>query len=389
MTRYFLFAGEASGDLHGSHLIEALQFQEISSSFCGVGGPRMRQKGLECFVPMENFQVMGFSDVLQAFPRLCKLFFQLGKIIVNIQPDCVIFIDYPGFNLRLARSLRRQGFKGKLVQYICPTVWAHGKSRIDLLATYYDLLLTIFPFEAEYFAHTSLKVEYIGNPLVETIRTHRYQDNWAAQAGLPSTEHLIAFFPGSRKGEVERYLPQQIQVAAQLKYRYPQARFALSCAQESLLPLINISLRQHHLHLNEDFYVIPPQFNYELMRSCHLALAKSGTVTLELALHDIPTVVHYELSTFNYLMAKYYLRLNLPHYCIVNILEGEKVFPEFIHRNLSAEAISAQAALLYSNNQQRQQIIEACQRIKHKLGTHSSHQNAAKAIHELSYDRAL
>ena len=175
MTRYYLFAGEISGDLHGSRLMQALQSQRDQVSFYGVGGPLMRLEGLDCFIQMEKFQVMGFSDVIKALPHLWKLFYQVRDHILNMQPDCLILIDYPGFNLRLARSLRRKGFKGKLVQFICPSVWAHGKKRIAFLAAYFDLLLSIFPFETAYFAKTSLRVEYIGNPLTETISQHNYQ----------------------------------------------------------------------------------------------------------------------------------------------------------------------------------------------------------------------
>ena len=126
--------------------------------------------GLDCFLPMEKFQVMGFSEVFKALPRLWQLFYSVRDNILKVAPDCLILIDYPGFNLRLARALRRKGFKGKLVQYISPTVWAHGKKRIAVLAAYYDLLLTIYPFEAVYFAQTPLRVEYIGNPLSKAIQ---------------------------------------------------------------------------------------------------------------------------------------------------------------------------------------------------------------------------
>lgn len=383
MTRYFLFAGEASGDLHGSRLMQALRAGQSGNVLYGVGGPHMRQAGLECVLQMESFQVMGFSDVLKSLPQLWTLFYKVRDFILKAQPDCVILIDYPGFNLRLARALRKQGFKGKLVQYICPTVWAHGKKRINVLATHYNLLLTIFPFEAAYFAHTSLKVEYIGNPLVETICTHAYQANWRTQMKLPADQDLIALFPGSRLGEIQRHIPQQLQVAAQLKQCYPRLCFAISCAQESLHGNFFELLQKSPLRLNEDLYVIPPCSHYELMSNCKTALAKSGTVTLELALHSVPTVVHYDISFLNYLFAKYMLRLQLPHYCIVNILENQTIFPESIGRNLSLTDIKRQLENVHFNSNQRQHIREACESLKKRLGNKLSHQCAAKAIEEL------
>ncbi len=383
MTHYYLFAGETSGDLHGSHLMQALHHQEDRISFSGVGGPRMRQIGLNCFLPMEKFQVMGFSEVFKALPRLWQLFYSVRDNILKVSPDCLILIDYPGFNLRLARALRRKGFKGKLVQYISPTVWAHGKKRIAVLAAYYDLLLTIYPFEAVYFAQTPLRVEYIGNPLSEAIQKHDYQPDWAKQLGLPSTENLIALFPGSRQGEIARHVPKQLQIASHLKQRHPELQFALSCAQEAFQESLHGLISQSSLRLNEDFFIVPPQYSYELMRTCRTAVAKSGTVSLELALHSTPTVVHYELSTLNYLIAKYFLRLKLPHYCIVNILAGQTIFPEFIDPKGSPEELSRQTANLHFDSHLRRQTIESCENLQEKLGNRLLPQSAARAIQEL------
>jgi lipid-A-disaccharide synthase len=383
MTRYFLFAGEASGDLHGSSLMQALRAVEEDIYLCGVGGQRMRAEGLECFSKTENFQVMGFSDVLKSLPCLWKLFYEIRDLILKIRPECVILIDYPGFNLRLAKALRKKNFKGKIVQYICPTIWAHGKKRIETLTAHFDLLLTIFPFEAAYFAETSLRVKYIGNPLVETLRTHTYQSDWMTQIGLPSNENLIALFPGSRLGEIQRHVPQQLQAASQLKQRHPHLRFALSCAQESLQENLYKLLQDVPFRVNEDLHIVPPCYHYELMRDCKTALAKSGTVTLELALHHVPTVVHYELSNLNYLIAKYVLRLQLPHYCIVNILGKKNIFPEFMGRKLSPSDLGKELELLHFNSSRRRQIREACEEMQQQLGSKSTHQCAAIAIREL------
>jgi lipid-A-disaccharide synthase len=383
MKHYFLFAGEMSGDLHGSQLIQALRERANTSTFCGVGGPRMRQEGFDCLVPMEEFQVMGLSDVLQSLPHLWKLFYQVRDSILKLQPDCVILIDYPGFNLRLAKALRKQGFQGKIVQYICPTVWAHGKNRIETLAAYYDLLLTILPFEAAYFSQTSLKVEYIGNPLVERIRNHIYRPTEWAQIGLPTDQDLIALFPGSRLGEIQRHIPQQLEVAAQLKSKYPHLRFAISCAQESLNDNLLKLLQQAPRPLLEDLFVVPPQYHYDLMRTCKTALAKSGTVTLELALHGVPTVVHYELSFLNYLFAKYVLRLQLPHYCIVNILSNQRVFPELMGYRLATAHLKEELEILHFTPAKHQRIQMACEQLKQQIGNQSSQDCAARAILEL------
>lgn len=382
MTRYFLFAGETSGDLHGSRLMRSLK-HSTDSHFMGVGGPRMRQEGLECFFKMEQFQVMGLSDVLQALPRLCQLFYKVRNTILKAQPDCVILIDYPGFNLRLARALRQKGFKGKLVQYICPSVWAHGQKRIHTLANNYDLVLSIFPFEKDCFAETPLRVTYIGNPLVETVKSHIYHPQWADCLELPLDQPLIALFPGSRQGEIKRHAPKQLQAAALLKQKNPNVRFALSCAQEDFTQELQSFIRQSSLRLQEDLFLVPPHYSYDLMRSCHLALSKSGTVTLELALHHVPTLVHYELTPLNYLFVKYILRLNLPYYCLVNILAQQEIFPEFINRKITAQQLGQELIQLQKDSVHQARIAEACKKLQQELGTQPAHTRAAQAIREL------
>ncbi len=210
MKSYFLFAGEASGDLHGSRLIQTLRKEEKIASIYGVGGPHMRQEDFDCLIATEKFQVMGFSDVLLALPHLCKLFYQVRNLVLKTKPDYVILIDYPGFNLRLARALRKQGFKGKLIQYVCPTIWAHGTKRIQILNAYYDLLLTIFPFEATYFSNTKLKVEYVGNPLLETIQNYHYCTDWHLQIGIENVHDLIALFSRQSIGRSSEARPSTI-----------------------------------------------------------------------------------------------------------------------------------------------------------------------------------
>lgn len=383
MSRYFFFAGESSGDLHGGFLMEALSKNDSQFFATGVGGPCMREKGLYCFIPMEHFQVMGFVDVIRALPRLWIYFCRIRKEILNQKPDCVVLIDYPGFNLRLARSLRKLGYKGKIVQYICPTVWAHGKKRIDLLARHYDLLLVIYPFEASYFAHTCLPVYYVGNPLADAIRFYPYQSEWWKKVGLPGDQNLIALFPGSRKGEINYHLAQQLEAAAYLHRHYPHLRFAIACSHESLRQAICEVIKNSPLSAAGNIFIIPPCFRYELMKSCTTALAKSGTVTLELALHLVPTVVHYTLSAINYVFAKYILRLKLKHYCIVNILSGQTVFPELIGKSVLQKTLNDTLLRVHSDESLRRYMQENCEKIKAVLGDLQTHQKAAVEIKEL------
>lgn len=382
----FILAGEHSGDLHGSALMRAIHRRQPNWQFFGVGGPEMIAQGLSVTLPMTHFQVFGFTDILKKFPKLWRQFHETRTLILNRRPDAVILVDYPGFNLRLARSLRRYGYTGKIIQLICPTVWAWGKGRIQSLAAHYDLLLTIFPFEPPLFAQTSLPVKFIGHPLVEKVAEHLYINDWRSQCQIAPSERSLAVFPGSRPSEIRRLLPRQLQAARLLRLDDPSLQILVSCADPELKPAILSEIQRAELTLGNNVDLVPKQFTYELMTDCHTALAKSGTVTLELALHHKPSVVVYETSPINAWIARYIIRLNLAYYCIVNILCQKTVFPEFISRPFTAEDIAAALRPLHEEGTDRTRCLEGCCEAQDALQTPSgmsASDQAAQAIEEV------
>jgi lipid-A-disaccharide synthase len=382
-TSVFIFAGERSGDLHGSHLMQALRQDLPSISFWGVGGPAMRKEGLTTSLHMEDFEVMGLTDVLCSLPKLLKHFFRLRYEILTQKPSAVILIDYPGFNLRLAKALRKKGYRGKIVQYICPSIWAHGQHRIQHMANTLDLLLTILPLELKYFSGTSLDVTYVGNPLREYIQKYPYKEDWMQLMDIPKGNRLLALFPGSRQGEIERNLPFLLEASALLKQDHPDLRFAVSCANPHPIKFAFPLIESLGLVLNKDIFMVPLDYTYELMRDCHGAIAKSGTVTLELALHQCPTLVVYNLTFLNRLFAKYILRLKLPHYALANIVAEELVFPELIEYGFSTENIYRTMIPLLEPTPQRKICIEGCKKIRALLEENRASRTAAKKIVEL------
>lgn len=384
MTKLFVLAGEKSGDIHGAHVMRALSQEHPDIIFSGVGGEHMRRCGLHCLVQAEELAVMGFSDVISHIPTLLRHFRTVRSYILETNPEALLLIDYPGFNLRLAQSLRRCGFRGKIIQFICPTVWAWGHRRIKIMADTLDMLLTIYPFESRLFSHTPLDVRYVGHPIQESLSQHIYDENWLNSLGVSGgSRPIVALFPGSRAGEIQRNLPALLAAAAQLKRTLPEVLFALSYSHEDLLPMLMQALPKSAMHLERDLFLVPSRYSYELMRGSSAALAKSGTVTLELALHRCPTVVTYKLSTLNYLIARYLLRLNLPHYCIVNVLGEKRIFPEFISEDACPSKIAAAASLLIEEGAARENCIADCIAIKQLLTDgvkQASSINAAQAI---------
>ncbi len=381
MTQHlFLLAGEKSGDMIGARLLKALKKKLPNYEFSGVGGQEMREEGFTAVLRTEDFEIHGFSALIGSFFKLRRQFHEVLQHILKTRPEAVVLIDYPGFNLRLAKALRKQGYQGKLIQYVSPTVWAWGAARKQKMESTLDLLLTIYPFEEKYFVSSMLKVKYVGNPIQEIVNEHSYDEHWAALFGIKSTKNLVALFPGSRKSEIELNLPFQLKACEMLKKEVPDTIFAISCAHEKIIPVMHPLLENNSLKLHRDLFLLPKTFSYELMRDCRSAIAKSGTVTLELALHQKPAVVMYKLTRLNRIIAQYILKLNLPHYCIVNILSDKTVYPEIIEKGLTAENLYREFKMLNNETAERYRCIEQCSNLPAILQNLKASEEASTAI---------
>ena len=351
MDTLFIVAGEASGDRLGADLLKELP---PHLHVVGIGGPLMRSTGMELLFPMEDLQVMGFVDVFLALPRLIHRFKKTLHAILKLQPAVVVTIDYPGFNLRLARALRKHGFQGKLCHYICPSIWAWGKNRIPLMEKNLDLLLSVLPFEKNYFS--TLSVAYIGHPLT--------QQNLLSTLPSSVSQKLIALFPGSRSHEIKKNLPYMLC----LKKEFPDYNYVISLAHEKYRPLLetfNISLAS------------PAE-----MKKLHpfLAVAKSGTITLELALQEIPTIVIYAISWLDTWIARSIFRIFLPYYALPNLIAQKTVFPELIGPQLTAEKLHLEVKKILYNPDERSRIIWECRSLRTLLGSQNSSARAAQLI---------
>ncbi len=365
----FIFAGEPSGDLHGEALIQSLLQENPHLKILGVGGPRMRKLPFNCVLPMEEFQVMGFVDVFLALPKILRHFYALAHLILKVKPKGALFIDYPGFNLRMEKHLRKKGFQGKLIHYICPSVWAHGKGRIALMEKSLDLLLSIFPFEKKLFS-PNFPVEYVGHPLVSRIEEDTSKDFPWAQG-----KTVVSLFPGSRKKEILLNFPLQLKALKSVLSGDMVA--AVSVSQNAFIPLLESCIGKENLQ--GVVKLIPAQDTYSLMRSSTFAIAKSGTVTLELAIHQVPTVVTYGIAPLDLFIVKNILRISLPFYCIVNIVLQKEVFKELIGPDLTEKALTEEVQKLL-NPSYIQEKKKQCQEVLQLLSKKKASQESARSI---------
>ncbi len=385
-NKVFVFAGEHSGDVYGGALLREIKRLRPQLELFGVGGPLMREQGLDCVLPMEEFQIMGFVDVFKKLPTIFRQLRQLRDTIMEAQPAATVLIDYPGFNLRLARALRKKGYQGKIIHYVCPTVWAWGHGRIKTMAANLDLLLTIFPFEPPLFKETPLTAQFVGHPLIERLSTYSYNNGWAREVGLEGSDNILALFPGSRRGEISLLIDRELIAAKRLQDDHPDLIIAVSCAGDHVQPMIEEAIRKAGLTLGKDAFLVPRKYAYELMRDCRSVVAKSGTVNLEIALHHKPCVVVYEVSLVNYLILWYFIRLHMPHYSIVNILLGRRLYPELMTEKFSEDDIYKALAPLHRDGPERDACIAGCREAHEALQTADHRQpsaEAARAVMEL------
>jgi lipid-A-disaccharide synthase len=366
----FIFAGEVSGDLHGEKLLNSLYELNPNLKIKGVGGPKMRAVGMETFLPMEEFEVMGFIDILSSLPKLIRHFKAIKKEILTAKPKAVVCIDYPGFNLRLAHALYQKKSQAKRIHYICPSVWAWGKRRIPKMEKNLDQLLTILPFEGDLFPRKKLSVSYVGHPLVSRIKSHDYDGNWRKEYGITDKQQILSIFPGSREKELLRNFPLQLRAAQRLQKEHPDLLIAVSCSDKKFLPLLNGAL------------IIDPKHTYELMRSSHIAIATSGTVTLELALHQTPTVVTFAIRPIDVFIAQVLLRINLPHYALPNIIGKHEIFPELFGPHFTEDALYKKGMEFLLSQYRRTTCTESCHILKKLLGEKNASQESARAIIE-------
>ena len=375
--RVLIVAGEASGDLHGANLIRAARDIDPGLCFFGMGGAKMAAAGCDIRVDMRELAVMGLVEVATRLPAIRKAFRSI-KLLCNgtNRPDLLVLIDYPGFNLRLAREAKRSGIP--VLYYICPKIWASRAGRKKRIVRDVDLLATIFPFERELFSGEPLKVEYVGNPLLDEYHEPAPRSEVLRRHGLDPAGRVVGLFPGSRKSEIKYILPTILETAKQLLQRYPKVQYLMPIAPNLHRDDLGLTLRQHGLqvHLVEDDI-------YDLSAACDVILSVSGTVTLQAALTGTPMAILYKASPLTYAIGKRLVRI--PLVGLPNIVAGKEITREFIQDAADPVVLAGELGRLLDDRTYFATVADNLAGVKERLGTPGCSGRVAGLIREMVY----
>lgn len=366
--KLYIVAGEASGDLHASAVARELRSLEPGIELLGIGGERLVHEGLRTRHDFEKLGVVGLFNVIRHLPMFRRLFRDVIKEIAMEKPDAVLLVDYPGFNLRLARSCHELGLK--VIYYISPQVWAWKQSRVRQIARFVDLMIVIFPFEKDFYSKHGIKAEYLGHPLVEQLADVRRNGS-----SRPSDPLRIALMPGSRRMEIEGLLPEMLRAVKILASKRAVRVF--------LVRADTISRSQLETVLSGFDVPVEIREGRESLQDSDLCLCSSGTATLEAAIIGVPTIVLYRLSRLTYLLAK--RLVHLPFFSLINIVGQREIAPELLQAQVSGEEIARKSEELLETVRYAE-TLEELKRVRDQLGESGASARVANRV--LAFVRA-
>lgn len=361
--RYYIIAGERSGDLHGGNLVKAIQNYDDDAVIRGFGGEYMQAAGVELAVHYSELAIMGLVELIANLNKISSYIRRCKEDIRSFKPDVIILIDYGGFNGKMAAFGRREGYK--VFYYIPPKVWAWYQRRAMKLKTNVDRLFVILPFEKEFFKKFDVEADYVGNPVLDAVRDHQPDSEFLTRNGFDS-KPIVALLPGSRKQELERITP----VLTELIRANPQYQFAVATV-DNLAPELYTPLR-----------ALPSvklihNATYDLLKHARAAVVTSGTATLETALFRVPQVVVYRTSPVSYFLVK--RLITVPFISLVNLIAEREVVKELIQHRAKVDIIASELRLLVEDDSVRGRMLKGYDDVLERLDTgHSASDNAAR-----------
>lgn len=372
--------GEASGDAHAARLVKRLREKSPATSFefFGATGEQLRRESVETIVNSDHFSIVGLPEIARALPMFWRAFRRLKKTAEAEKPDAVILVDFPDFNLKLAKSLKKQGLK--IIYYISPQLWAWRKYRVKTVRNSVDLLLTILPFEKDWYAARNVRrVEYVGNPLAGEVKSRLTKEEFCAEHNLNTEKPIVALLAGSRHKELARILPVLLETASLMAKTNARIQFLIALAATRSIGEVEDAIRaaeNKKLKLPEVLITIKDE-TFEILNAADAAAVTSGTATLETAIIGTPLAIVYKTSPLNYSLLR--PLINVENFGLINLIARETVAKELIQDDFTPENLSAELFRLLEKNE-NQKVRKRLKEITETLGKGGTAKRAAEII---------
>lgn len=370
-----IVAGEASADLHGARLVREMKAREPGLTFSGIGGKEMEDAGVKILVPSSEMAVVGLTEVFPRLWTIAKAFFTLRAALKAHRLALLILIDYPEFNIPLARSAKRCHVP--VLYYICPQIWAWRSGRIKKLAERTDRMAVILPFEEDFYRRRGIAVDYVGHPLMDGLPSRIERGEVLREKGLERAKPILGLLPGSRKEEVRGLLPVMLKAAEIVLSHHPEMKCVLPIASTIPPSLVESLLRPSLV----DVTVTRGEI-YRTLAACDLALVASGTASLETAIMEIPMIVVYRMSPLSYWTATKVV--HVPHIALANLVAGTQIVPEVIQHELTPERLAGEALAVLEDGGRRENMVQELRAVKERLGIGASRKTADIALEMIS-----
>jgi lipid-A-disaccharide synthase len=369
--KVLLVAGEVSGDLHGSYLVEAIHRIDPEIQFFGVGGEGLRRVGMRLLLHSQSLSVVGITEVFVKLRSIFKAFRTLKRSLERERPDLVILIDFPEFNLRLAKIAHRKGIP--ILYYISPQIWAWRPERVKLIARVVKKMVVLFPFEVPLYEAAGVDVEWVGHPLLDIVKPTLSKEMAFQQFGLDRRRRTIGLLPGSRIHEIERLLPSLLASAHLLQKEIPDLQFVIPLAPG--IPKATLSCRMNHISVPVK---VVEGFTYDVMNLCELLITASGTATLEGAILGKPMIIIYKVSFASYWVGRALIQVD--HIGLANLVAEKEIAPELIQKDVNPPRIVEEAFRILRDPLLSRKITESMGEVRSKLGEPGAAQRAARIV---------
>src|SRR6185295_3305897 len=367
--RFLIVAGEASGDMYGAEVALCLVRKFPNCEIYGLGGPRMRAAGVHLEGDISKTAVVGPFEMVSSLGILYGVFRRLAERVESKPPTAAILIDFPDFNLRLAKRVKDAG--APVIYYVSPQMWAWREGRVKQIRRLVNKMLVIFPFEEEIYREAGVNVEFVGHPLMDMVRATKSKEEFCADYRLDPRKAIVALLPGSRRKEVRFILPTLCQAAALIAEQKPEAQFVLPIASGLDRQLLESIIEPRPI-------TIVTNDTYNAVRYARAAIVASGTATLETALLGTPEVIVYKISRATWFLGRFLLKVRL--FGIVNIILGEEVVPELFQERMTPEEVSKTALLLMDDVWVQSRIRGNYERLRRQLGAGNVAERVVEAV---------